>query len=96
MALRELRILLNTPTMEMEDCLAALATALQLSSFEVSFYCRFTDGSDLLVIRVNVFDISRVQQVFFKKSLPPLNYVLLSLVDRCWNGTSNLKIIVVF
>ena len=35
MALRELRIFLNTPSMEMDECLVALATALQLSSFEV-------------------------------------------------------------
>lgn len=34
-AMEELRILLNEPTMEINDCLTAVATALQLSSFDV-------------------------------------------------------------
>ena len=39
MALQELRLLLNKSPMDMEECLTAVATALQLASFDVSLLC---------------------------------------------------------
>jgi len=57
--------------MSKNECLAAVATALQLSTFEVIFLAfkifRFDGFRDFSETLLNVFDISAVQQVFYKK-----------------------------
>jgi len=78
-ALQQLRLFLNTSPMELEECLTAVATALQLSTFDVIFPLplsfRFLIDSVCLENRKIVFDISKVWRAFYKREQLLSSYV---------------------
>jgi hypothetical protein len=61
-ALKELRELLNRLPLNSGECHAAIATALQLASFDVHLFHLKTNFSVSLVILLNVFDIYKEQR----------------------------------
>jgi hypothetical protein len=97
-ALQELRLFLNPSKMEIVECLMAVATALQLSSFDV---CPLSQPSLMIIsasmeIRRSVFGILKARPLYYKKRQLRLNYVQRSSDAHCSNGTYNWKTIVVF
>lgn len=83
LTLRELQFILDSP-LELKETHAAVATALQLSSFDVSrFSLLHADSSASLAMPVNAFGIWKVQHAFYKNFRHPLNKVRVS-----WGGHS--------
>lgn len=90
-ALRELRLLLDKPMMDMTDCFVAVATALQLSSFDVSYYSESTDYSGFSETLQSVFDILKAQHPFCSKSQIRYNYAQVLSAAHFLSGLRNSK-----
>jgi hypothetical protein len=91
-ALRQLRLLLDKPTLDMADCFAAVATALQLSSFDVLHYSKLADFSDFLETLQNVFDIFKELPALCSKSRIQYNYAQVLSAGPFSSGLCNSKI----
>lgn len=92
-ALQQLRLFLNKPIMDMIDCFVAVATALELSSFDVSYSSELSDFSDFSETFQSVFDILKVRHAFCRKSQIRCNYAQALSAAPFLSGLYHSKII---
>lgn len=91
-ALRQLRLSLDKSDMDMTDCFTSVATALQLSSFDVSLYSLLADFSDFSETSISLSGIFKEPRVFCSWSPIRRNYAQVSSVARFSIGSCNLRI----